>query len=220
MRHRTAVLMAVLGGLLTLAVVGCVPPAATPISEAEAVDLVLDQNELFTGIGPRDPELIGQAAWYEVTALDDGWRVEVRMGWGDCPAGCINEHGWAYTVSSRGTVELADESGDPLPAGSNVTGTVTAGPTCPVVTDPPDPSCADRPVEGAVLVVATLDGVEVARTTSDDDGGFTLSLAPGTYRLEPQPVEGLMGTAAPIEFSVELGGPTAELVVSYDTGIR
>lgn len=182
--------------------------------------MVLDQNELFAGIGPRDPELIGQAAWYEVAALGDGWRIEVRMGWGDCPAGCINEHRWAYTVSSRGAVELADESGDPVPAGSHVIGTVTAGPTCPVVTDPPDPSCADRPVEGAVLVVATPDGVEVARTTSDGDGRFALSLAPGAYRLEPQPVEGLMGTAAPIEFSVELGGPTTELLVSYDTGIR
>lgn len=220
MKHRPAALTPVLVAFLALAVVGCVPPAATPISQAEAVDLVMDENELFTGIGPRDPELIGQAAWYEVTALDDGWRVEVRIGWGDCPAGCINEHRWAYTVSSRGAVELADESGDSLPPDSNVTGTVTAGPTCPVVTDPPDPSCADRPVEGAVLVVATLDGVEVARATSDADGRFAVSLAPGAYRLEPQPVEGLMGTAATIEFSIELGNPTAELLVSYDTGIR
>jgi hypothetical protein len=220
MRHRPAAFTAVLGASLVLALVACVLPAATPISEAEAVDLVLGENELFTGIGPQDRDLIGQAAWYEVIAVDDGWRVEVRMGWGDCPAGCINEHRWAYTVSSRGAVELADESGDPLPAGSNVTGTVTAGPTCPVVTDPPDPSCADRLVEGAVLVVAALDGVEVARTTSGPDGRFALSLAPGAYRLEPQPVEGLMGTAAPIEFWVELGGPAADLVVSYDTGIR
>jgi hypothetical protein len=220
MRHRPSVLATAFATLVALAVMSCVPPAATPISEAEAVDLVLDENELFTGIGPRDPGLIGQAAWYEVTALDDGWRVEIQMGWGDCPAGCINEHRWAFTVSSTGAVELADESGDPLPPGSNVTGTVTAGPTCPVVTEPPDPSCADRPVEGAVLVVATPDGVEVARTTSDAEGRFALSLVPGAYRLEPQPVEGLMGTAAPFEFSVELGGPTADLVVSYDTGIR
>lgn len=220
MRRRPAILATVLATFVAWAVVACLPAAATPLSEAEAVDLVLDENERFTGIGPRDPELIGQAAWYEVTALEDGWRIDIRMGWGDCPAGCINEHRWAYTVSSRGVVELVDESGDRLPTGSTVTGTVTAGPTCPVVTDPPDPNCGDRPVEGAVLVVATVDGVEVARTTSDAEGRFALSLAPGSYRLEPQPVEGLMGTAAPIEFSVELGGPSAELLVSYDTGIR
>lgn len=205
----------------TLAAVACVPaPLVTPIGTAEAVDLVLEQNELFAGIGPRDPELIGQAAWYEVAATDDGWQVEIRIGWGDCPAGCIGEHRWTYAVSSMGNVELIGESGDPLPGAPGVSGLVTAGPTCPVVTDPPDPSCADRPVEGAVLVVTTLAGVEVTRTTSDADGRFTFSLAPGAYRLEPQPVEGLMGTADPMEFTVELGVPALDLLVGYDTGIR
>jgi hypothetical protein len=220
MRRAPYVLAIALALALALAAVACLAPAATPISEAEAVDLVLDQNDLFTGIAPRDPELIGQAAWYEVTAVSDGWQVEVWIGWGDCPAGCINAHRWAYAVSRAGVVELVAESGDPLPPGPGVTGLVSAGPTCPVVTDPPDPSCADRPVDGAVLVVTTLDGVEVARTTSDAEGRFNLSLAPGTYRLEPQPVEGLMGTAAPIEFTVQLDAPSAELLVSYDTGIR
>jgi len=216
-RHLPAVLVAV----VLLAGVACLPSPATRIGSAqEAVDLVLGQNELFAGIGPRDPELIGQASWYEVTATDDGWQVEIRMGWGDCPAGCINEHRWRYVVSTSGEVELVDESGDSPPSGSGVSGTVTAGPTCPVVTDPPDPSCTDSPVAGAVLVVTTLAGVEVARTTSDVDGRFALSLAPGSYRLEPQPVEGLMGTATPIEFRVEPGAPALDLLVAYDTGIR
>ncbi|MEK6191795.1 MAG: carboxypeptidase-like regulatory domain-containing protein [Chloroflexota bacterium] len=195
-------------------------PSATPLTSAEAVDLVLAQNELFAGLAPRDPELIGQAAWYEVSESDDGWRVEIRMGWGDCPAGCIDEHRWTYAVSSTGDVNLVDESGDPPPADSGVSGTVTAGPTCPVVTDPPDPSCADRPVEGAVLVVTTLAGVEMGRTSSDAEGRFALILEPGTYRLEPQPVEGLMGTAAPVEFTVDPGAPALDLVIGYDTGIR
>ena len=34
----------------------------------------------------------------------------------------------------------------------SVTVIVTAGPVCPVVTDPLDPACADRPVDGAELV--------------------------------------------------------------------
>ena len=217
MRH----LQAVLAVALALGAMACVPsPSATPIGPAQAVDLVLDQNELFTAIAPRDPELIGQAAWYEVTATDDGWQVEIRKGWGDCPAGCISEHRWTYAVSNTGDVQLVEESGDPLPAESGVAGFVTAGPTCPVVTDPPDPSCVDRPVQGAVLVVTTLAGVEVDRTTSDAEGRFALSLAPGVYRLEPQPVAGLMGTAAPVEFTVEPGAPALDLVIGYDTGIR
>ena len=204
-----------------LAVVACMPARpGTPVTSGEAVDLVLQQNPLFAAIGPRDSELIGQAAWYEVMEAAEGWQVEIRIGWGDCPAGCINEHRWTYLVSSTVDVDLIEESGDPLPADSGISGMVTAGPTCPVVTDPPDPSCADRPVEGAVLVVTTLAGVEVDRTTSDADGRFALSLPPGTYRLEPQPVEGLMGTAEPVEFTVEPGAPALDLVIGYDTGIR
>ena len=105
--------------------------------------------------------------------------------------------------------------------GVEVRGLVTAGPTCPVVTDPPDPSCAERPVEGAVLVVTTDAGSEVARATSDADGAFAVTLPPGTYRLTPQPVDGLLGTPEPISFAVLTGSAPIDLSpISYDTGIR
>jgi len=103
----------------------------------------------------------------------------------------------------------------------DVHGLVTAGPTCPVVTDPPDPSCADRPVEGATLVVTTDGGSEVMRVTSAADGTFSFALAPGTYRLVPQPVEGLMGTPLPIALAVLTGSSPIDLSpIAYDTGIR
>ena len=79
---------------------------------------------------------------------------------------------------------------------------VVAGPTCPVVSDPPDPECADRPVAGAVIVVQDDEGKEVARVTTDEDGAGSIELAPGAYRLVPQPVEGLMGTAQTTELTV------------------
>jgi hypothetical protein len=199
----------------------CMPsPAATPISAEEAVALVLAQDPMFAGIEPRNPDLIGQAAWSEVTETDQGWEVVIRIGWGDCPAGCISEHRWAYAVSPTGDVTLEDESGAPVPTDSGVRVMVVAGPTCPVVTDPPDPNCADRPVAGAVLVVTYLDGTEVGRATSDAEGAAAIALAPGAYRLDPQPVEGLMGTPQPMEFSVEWGMLIPQLTVSYDTGIR
>ena len=37
-----------------------------------------------------------------------------------------------------------------------IRGTVTAGPVCPVVSDPPDPACADRIVQGAEIAVQEL----------------------------------------------------------------
>jgi hypothetical protein len=190
------------------------------MTAAEAAQLALAQQARFVGISARDENLIGQAAWYEVTPANDGWQVVIRIGWGDCPAGCINEHRWTYAVGRDARVQLVREEGDALSAGTGVRGTVTAGPTCPVVTEPPTPGCEERPVAGAVLVFTTPAGVEVARATSASDGTFSVDLAPGAYRLTAQPVEGLMGTPAPMEIEVEPGVPMTELQVSYDTGIR
>jgi hypothetical protein len=97
-------------------------------------------------------------------------------------------------------------------------GQVVAGPTCPVVTEPPQPSCNARPVAGAVLVVLDVSGHEVGRVTSGADGSFSLSLAPGNYRLQPQPVRGLMGTAP--EQDVTVDGSASTVTITYDTGIR
>lgn len=214
-----ALAIAVVAGILLAACVG--PGGATPPTTAqEAAKLALAQQSRFAGIASRDDNLIGQAAWYEVQASGDGWQVTIRIGWGDCPAGCINEHRWVYSVGRDGKVELTREDGDPLPGAPGISGIATAGPVCPVVTDPPNPACADRPVVAAVLVVTDLNGSEIARTVTDADGRFSIELAPGAYRLVAQPVEGLMGTAAPVELRVEAEGPLTDIQVSYDTGIR
>jgi hypothetical protein len=95
-----------------------------------------------------------------------------------------------------------------------------AGPTCPVVSDPPDPECADRPVEGAEIIVQRADGEEVARMTTDAEGEALLAVESGSYILVPQPVEGLLGTAAPVEVTVREGAKVDPVTVVYDTGIR
>jgi hypothetical protein len=105
-------------------------------------------------------------------------------------------------------------------ADQTITGMVTAGPVCPVVSDPPDPECEDRPVARAEIVVRDASGDEVARARSADDGTFSVSVAPGRYELVPQPVEGLMGTAAPVEVTVVEGAPGQRIEIGYDTGIR
>jgi hypothetical protein len=206
--------------IVGLSACSAVPGASGVPDAAAAAQLALAEQTRFAGIGPRDDGLIGQAAWYEVTATDDGWQVLVRIGWGDCQAGCINEHRWTYAVGRDGTVALLREEGDDLPDATGVRGTVTAGPTCPVERDPPDPACAARPVAGAVLVFTDVNGTEVARATSAADGSFMLELAPGAYHLVAEPVEGLMGTPEPMDLEVVAGAPLTELQLSYDTGIR
>ena len=219
----------------------CGTSLATPMpttrviqSAADAARTVADEVPLFEGIGPKDPNLIGQAAWYEATPDEAAkppvpWTVTFRIGWGDCPAGCIDEHTWTYEVGVDGSVTFASEAGSAVPPAvfetlratssfTGVAGRVVAGPTCPVER-PGDPNCAPRMVAGAVLVITDAGGSEVLRVTTDASGLFGVAIKPGDYTLTPQRVEGLMGTAAPMPFTVTDGDATF-LDVAYDTGIR
>jgi len=234
------------------------PPTATPaasatpggavLTEAEAVARVLAQDPRFSGIGPTDPNLIGQSAWYEVSPAVVGWRVTVTVGWGDCQAGCINRHIWVYDVDPAGAVTLVEERGDPVGDGSGdgsaggsdgvstgdppvaipaeggpwIAGRAVAGPVCPVERIPPDPACADRPVAGAVIVIRDAGGAEVARATTAEDGTFLVGVpGGGSWTVEPQPAEGLLGTAPAIVVEVaDEPSAWAAVDVAYDTGIR
>ena len=127
------------------------------------------------------------------------------------------------------TASAAPSAGSPtnVPISSssagNVTGVATAGPVCPVER-PGDSACAPRPVGDAVIVVTRPDGTELARVTTAADGRFSLDLPAGDYILVPQPVDGLLGTAPSVPFTVgstDQPGPSPSLLhVEYDTGIR
>src|SRR4051794_11705320 len=113
-------------------------------------------------------------------------------------------------------------SATPNPTGGGPTGVggvVTAGPICPVEKNPPDPACAPRPVDGAVLVIRDAGGMEVARVTTAADGAYFAELPGGVYVVMPQPAKGLLGTPAPESVTVA-DGATLRLDLLYDTGIR
>ncbi len=184
----------------------------------------------FAGIGPRDPDLIGQSAWYEAKPASGvgAFVVIVTVGWGDCQAGCIERHTWTYAVAPDGTVKLLSETGDPVPPGAlptvvpasatGIAGLATAGPVCPVER-PGDPACAPRPVANAEIVVQDLAGAEVARTRTNADGTFSLPVPAGDYVVVGLAVEGLMGAPEPQPVTVA-DGQVAAVDLAYDTGIR
>jgi len=207
-------------------------PVPAPVTSPEqAVARVLLAEKRLTGIAAHDPAAIGQAAWYEVAPASGvgPFVVTVRIGWGDCEAGCINEHRWRYAVAPDGIVSIVSETGASVPdtawpeatttRRTGIGGNATAGPVCPVVRNPPDPACAPRPVAGAVLLIRDASGAEVARTRTAADGTFFVALAPGGYVVEPQAVTGLMGTAGSQSVTVN-DGVASRIQLDYDTGIR
>ncbi len=101
-----------------------------------------------------------------------------------------------------------------------VMGSVLLGPTCPVMMDPPDPQCADKPYATS-LVLTTPDGARVIKTFSSDEAGrFNTEAPPGQYAIRSAAAANILpycqsnGTfEVPVNDSVEV-------MVSCDTGIR
>ncbi len=205
-------------------------PGPTTIDSAQAAaTIVLASDPRFAGLAAQDPNLIGQCCFYTVAPAGDGFAVKIEIGWGDCPAGCINRHHWFYTVARNGSIHLDQEDGPAVPAGVpapgggttggviGIRGVATAGPVCPVMR-PGDVNCADRPVVGALVHILDATGTEVATLQTDATGAFVVTLPPGRYRVVADPVAGLMGTAPPADVTV---GSALEVVqLTYDTGIR
>jgi hypothetical protein len=205
-------------------------PIDTP--EAAMAAIVAAHPE-FAGIAPHDPDAIGQSRWWAARPASGvgAFVVQVFVGWGDCPAGCIDSHTWTFAVSPDGEVRLVSETGSPVPPDElrvggdidrtavGITGHATAGPVCPVVTNPPDPSCAPRPVAGATVRVTDASGAQVATATTDDQGRYVVALPPGDYLVSADPVDGLLGTPEAVPTTVA-AGVLVTVDLGYDTGIR
>lgn len=233
---------------LALIILGCAGGAASsttptsspspsltlvPISTAEqAAARAVEAAPHLAGIGPKDPDLIGGCCFWEGTPTPGGFDVVFEVGWGDCQSGCIERHRWIYHVTRDGAVTLISENGPPapsgvpgsgggnagiLPGGTGIQGRVLTGPTCPVVTLN-DPSCDDRPVADATVLILDVNGTEIARLVTDVAGQYVVTLPSGSYTIEPQPVEGAMRAADAVSVTVGKGYVTVDLL--YDTGIR
>lgn len=206
------------------------PSSGPVISPQDAVARILAAHPEFARIGPLNQDLIGQCCWWEVAQVPAGYQVLIHVGWGDCQAGCIEKHEWTYTVSAAGAISLIGEQGSAVPAGilpaggspgvgpTGISGTVTAGPTCPVQ-QPGDPNCQPRPVAGASIVVRDATGSVVATVQSDAAGQFTVGLPPGSYTVESHPVAGFMSAPSPISVTV-IANSQSRADLQFDTGIR
>lgn len=101
---------------------------------------------------------------------------------------------------------------------SGIMGKIVLGPTCPAVGPGMENECQDKQYQ-ATVAVKTGDGVkEITRFTSDAQGNFKVSLAPGDYLLESVS-NNRFPFAKPQSVTVVKGEFTS-VTISYDTGIR
>lgn len=97
-------------------------PTPTPIivpvgSPSDAAAIVIASDPRFEGAIQLSPDVIGASKWWVATPLDDGgYRIELTVGWGDCPSGCIDRHVWTFDVSADGQLTPVGESGDEVPS--------------------------------------------------------------------------------------------------------
>lgn len=102
---------------------------------------------------------------------------------------------------------------------SGIKGVAMLGPTCPVMRDPPDPQCADKPYK-VTLSVTTADQARVIKTFSTDERGrFTVELPSGEYSIRSAAAANILPYCQHDRFTVEANKVT-EITVSCDTGIR
>lgn len=105
-------------------------------------------------------------------------------------------------------------------ATNGITGTVLLGPSCPVMRDPPDPQCADKPYKAA-LVVTTPDGSRVvAQFSSDTTGKFKVNVVPGEYVIRSASTTNFYPRCSSNGNVIVKAGMFTDIAVSCDTGIR
>lgn len=96
---------------------------------------------------------------------------------------------------------------------SGIRGTILAGPACPGPARVDSP-CPDRPVS---MTVEVVNGSSVAATfTSDEQGRFSVGVAPGTYTLRSK--NGLPALRSATV--VVSDGRFTDVELHADTGIR
>jgi hypothetical protein len=98
-----------------------------------------------------------------------------------------------------------------------IRGSVLLAPTCPVETT--ESPCPGRPLAGVPVRVVDADGDVRASAVSDDDGAFTVDVAPGSYLLTASIEEDPARSVKPVRVAVGAGEVEhADVVV--DSGIR
>jgi hypothetical protein len=116
-------------------------------------------------------------------------------------------------------IAIAPSDGVSHETRTGIAGTVTIGPTCPVVHYPPDGTCEDRPYQADFKITRKGSLLPLSRTVSSGkDGTFNIDVPPGEYTIMPV-LKAAMPHASPQEVTV-VAGTTTQVHIMFDSGIR
>ncbi|HXW02211.1 MAG TPA: hypothetical protein VD828_02415, partial [Candidatus Nitrosotenuis sp.] len=101
----------------------------------------------------------------------------------------------------------------------SIYGMVLLGPTCPVVSDPPDPECADKPYQTNLVVTNTDQSRVIKEFSSDEDGKFYVDVPPGEYTISSAAAANVLPYCSSDTIEVDINSGV-EVTVFCDTGIR
>jgi len=99
-------------------------------------------------------------------------------------------------------------------------GKVLLGPMCPVVENPPDPKCADKPFQTRLVVSTPDDSRVIRKFSSDGNGMFRVSLAPGQYTIRAEAAAQSLPYCPRSETIQVAANKYTEVVIHCDSGIR
>lgn len=182
------------------------PPIDSP-AEAHAAVVVLGTP--FANFAPIDRALIGANATYEVKGAEGGeavWIVVYTYGWGDCQAGCIDRHSWAFQVDGASGAARYDSQ---------------MGPTLP--TDAPDALRAVDESGGGTIPTSWMPSGEptpIATEVPSGTGEPGTSIDPSDYEeLYAQFLAELKATLTPCAEGVDTEDPTIAPCIRPDGSI-
>ncbi|MES2135061.1 MAG: hypothetical protein V4449_02385 [Patescibacteria group bacterium] len=172
-------------------------------------------NKFFPLIALALLLIIGGGVWYyndaQKTPSVIGCTMEAKI----CPDGsAVGRTGPQCEFSA------CPEAGGVTSYSSGIRGIVLAGPVCPVERNPPDPNCADRPIETNVSVYKASDITRaLVVTTGAQNGTFEMKLPAGEYVVMSGPYGVPLPRCSDVSVSVKENAYT-NVQVSCDTGIR
>jgi hypothetical protein len=124
---------------------------------------------------------------------------------------------WIVTLSALALIAAASAAA----SGTGIGGRVTASPTCPVETMPPQPGCEPRGFVARVRVRRASDRRLVRTLTTRSDGRFSTTLRPGRYLVSARPASGQSLPRCPPAKTVRVAsGRMARVAIDCDSGIR